>query len=113
MQPRIYKLKEQEWVATRKDLTTGVFGKSIVPGELTEVKIVLTRVKPGGEFSSHIDPYHHVFFIVEGRGEGWLGEKTYEIEPGLVVEVPAGEQHGYKNSGEVDLILITVNIPKS
>jgi len=110
---RAYELKELEWKALRKDLTKGVFGKALIPGELTDVKIALTRVEAGGEFTLHKDPYHHVFYFISGRGEGWLGDETYEIKPGLVVEVPAGEMHGYKNTGEEDLVLLTVNIPLS
>lgn len=111
IQKRIYDLKEREWVITRKNLTKKIFGKSLIPEKLTDVKIVLTRVESGGEFSLHKDSYHHVFYFIEGQGEGWLGDKTYDIKPGRVVEVPAGESHGYKNTAEEDLILITINIP--
>jgi len=113
LQKRAYKLKELEWTALRNDLTKGVFGKSLIPRELTDVKIVLTRVKPGGEFTIHKDPYHHVFYFIEGQGKVWLGDVSYKINPDLVVEVPAGEFHGYKNTGEEDLLLLTVNIPIS
>ena len=111
IQKRFYELKELEWKTTRKDLTKDVFGKSLLPEESTNVKIVLTKVEPGGEFALHKDPYHHVFYFIEGRGVGWLGAETYEIKPDLVVEVPAGEQHGYKNTGKENIVLLTVNIP--
>ena len=110
---RIYKLDEKEWAATRKDLTKEVYGKSLIPEDLTNNKIVLTKVNPGGEFTLHKDPYHHIFYFLSGKGEGKLGEETYQIKPNLVVEVPAGEIHGYKNTGETDLLLLTVNIPIS
>ncbi|MFQ5821029.1 MAG: cupin domain-containing protein [Candidatus Heimdallarchaeota archaeon] len=113
LQKRVYNLNKLEWKALRKDLTIGVSSKSLIPEELTDVKIVLTRVEPGGEFTIHQDPYHHVFYFIEGRGEGQLGDVFYEINSGLVVEVPAGELHGYKNTGEKDLLLFTVNIPIS
>ncbi len=110
-QKRVYELEELEWKASCKGLTKGVFRKSLVPRELTDVKIVLTKVEPGGKFSPHKDPYHHVFYFIKGQGEGQLRDGSYEIKPNLVVEVPAGELHGYKNIGEEDLLLITVNIP--
>lgn len=113
LQKRVYNLNKLEWKALRKDLTNGVFSKSLIPEELTDVKIVLTRVEPGGEFTIHQDPYHHIFYFIEGRGEGRLGDVFYEINSGLVVEVPAGELHGYKNTSEEDLLLFTVNIPIS
>ncbi|MFQ6126280.1 MAG: cupin domain-containing protein [Candidatus Heimdallarchaeota archaeon] len=111
LQKRTYKLKDLEWTALRKDLTKGIFGKSLIPGELTNVKIMLTRVVPGGEFTIHKDPYHHVFYFIEGQGKGWLGDVSYKINPDLVVEVPAGELHGYKNTGVKDLLFLTINIP--
>lgn len=110
-QKRVYELEELDWKAPRKDLTKGVFERSLVPRELTDVKIVLTRVEPGGIFSPHKDPYHHVFYFIKGHGEGQLRDESYEIKPNLMVEIPAGELHGYKNTGEEDLLLITVNIP--
>ena len=61
IQTRIYELGEKEWTITRQDLTKRIFGKSLIPEEWTQVKLVLTKVEPGGEFSLHKDSYHHVF----------------------------------------------------
>lgn len=110
---RIYDLHGEEWKAVRGDLTKRVFGKSLIPRNLGEIQIVWTKVEPNGEFPRHKDPYHHVFYFLKGQGEGWLGNETYEIKPGTVVEIPAGELHGYKNTGENDITLLTVNIPIS
>lgn len=110
-QKRLYELNELEWNVLRENLTEKVFGKSLIPQELTDVKIVLTKVEPGGEFPRHKDPYHHVFCFIKGKGEGWLGNETYSIRPETMVDVPAGVLHGYKNTGKSNLILLTVNIP--
>ena len=107
-----YLIDEKEWKQTRQNLTSKVFGKSIIPQEWSEVKMVITKVEPGGEFPSHIDKYHHIFFYLEGTGIGWIEDKEYEIKPNLVVEVPAGKKHGYKNNSSKELKLITLNIPK-
>ena len=110
---RIYKLDEKEWKPTRENLTVNVFGISLIPAEWTNHKFVLTKVNPGGEFSMHTDPYHHVFYFLKGQGIGWIGDETYEITPDLIVEVQSGESHGYKNIGAEDLVLLTINIPKT
>ncbi len=110
---RIYMLDEKEWKPTREDLTEKVSGISLIPTEWTNHKFVLTKVEPGGEFSNHTDPYHHVFYYINGQGIGWIGDQTYEIKPDLIVEVPSGMVHGYKNNGAEDLILLTMNIPKT
>lgn len=108
---RLIDLAELPWQAIRPELTSAVFGKSLLSPELTAVKAVLTRVAPGGEFNSHRDAYHHLLYFLEGEGEGWLGEERYLIRPGLAVEVPAGVEHGYRNGGQGDLLLLTLNIP--
>ncbi len=110
---RIYQLDEKEWKPTREDLTENVFGISLIPDKWTTHKIVLTKVNPGGEFSMHTDPYHHVFYFLKGKGIGWIEDQTYEIRPELIVEVPSGMLHGYKNVGAKDLILLTINLPKT
>ncbi|MHA2500828.1 MAG: cupin domain-containing protein [Candidatus Hodarchaeales archaeon] len=110
-QKRLYELSDLEWKVLRENLTEKVFGKSLIPQDLTNVKIILTKVEPGGEFSLHKDPYHHVFYFITGRGVGWLGNQTYPIQPETIVDVPAGVSHGYKNTGKTDLMLLTVNIP--
>jgi quercetin dioxygenase-like cupin family protein len=111
MKKCIYDLTEREWNPLRGDFTRGVFGKSLVPEGLSDVRVVLTRVAASGEFPGHRDPYHHVFCFLAGEGTGWLGGESYEIHPGKVVQVPAGVDHGYRNTGKEDLVLLTLNIP--
>jgi quercetin dioxygenase-like cupin family protein len=110
IQNRIYDIKEQSFTATREDLAAGVSGFSLLPQESLTSKIILTRVKSGGEFLSHRDSYHHLFYFIKGEGEISLADETYEIKPGRVVEVPAGETHGYKNTADDEMLLLTINI---
>ncbi|MFX0113005.1 MAG: cupin domain-containing protein [Candidatus Hodarchaeota archaeon] len=113
IQKRVYRLNEMSWEILRKDFAKKVFGKTLIPEELTDIKVVLTKVEPGGAFSLHKDPYYHILYFIEGEGEGWLEDETYQIKPGTVVNVPAGVSHGYKNMGEENLLLLTMNIPTS
>ncbi len=108
----MYYITDKEWKETRPKDTINVFGKSLIPQEWSDVKMVLTKVETQGEFSTHIDDYHHVFYYLEGSGIGWIDDEEYEIKPGLVVEVPAGKRHGYRNTGSQELMLITLNILK-
>lgn len=110
IQNRVYDIKEQSFTATREDLTAGVSGFSLLPQESLISKIILTRVKPGGEFLSHRDSYHHLFYFIKGEGEISLAGENYEIKPGRVVEIPAGEIHGYKNTADDEMLLLTINI---
>ncbi|MHA1960304.1 MAG: cupin domain-containing protein [Candidatus Thorarchaeota archaeon] len=111
MRKQVYDIEEQDFKATRQSVTEGVSGVSLIPKGLTNVKVTLTQVHPGGKFSSHRDEYDHVFYFIDGNGKGWIGEETYDIRPHRIVEVPAGELHGYENTSEKTMLLITVNIP--
>ncbi|MHA2384979.1 MAG: cupin domain-containing protein [Candidatus Thorarchaeota archaeon] len=97
------------WESTRPDVATGVLGSKVVPKGADIHTVTLTRVEPKGEFSVHADDYNHVFLFLEGRGEGRLGDDFYEIRPGLIVRVPAGQPHGYRNTNDSDLVLLTIN----
>ena len=97
-----------EWQPVRPDVARGVEGKTLLAGE---VKIVLTRVMPGGGFSEHRDDYGHLFYFLDGKGVVHVGEEQFEARPGLSVQVAAGEPHAYRNTGVEEMILISVNVP--
>ena len=107
----IKNLDDLDWKETRSDITTRVYGKSLLPKDWTKVKMTITKVEPGGKFPIHKDNYHHVFYFISGSGKGILEKEEYQIKPEMIVEVPAGKEHGYENTGNDDLILITVNLP--
>ncbi len=86
----------------RKSLSTAVFPSGF--------RASLTLAKPGAEFPDHIDPYGHIFYILEGQGEAWVDGQTFLLKKGTALTVPAGEKHGYRNPGNEDLLLITLNI---
>jgi mannose-6-phosphate isomerase-like protein (cupin superfamily) len=110
MRHRHYDLETIPWSPVRPTLTRGIEGKDLLPEGMSAQKAVWTRVSPQGEFPPHCDSYHHVLLVLEGRGEGSVGEEIFPLQPGAVVEIPAGERHSYRNTGEGDLLLITLNI---
>ena len=109
-QTRVYDIEKSDFNTTRREITTGVSGYSLLPQDSLVSKLILTRVQPGGVFHKHRDSYHHLFYFIKGEGEIILSDETYEIKPGRVVEVPAGETHGYKNTAEDEMLLLTINI---
>jgi quercetin dioxygenase-like cupin family protein len=108
---RVYHLEASDWKRIRQELTKGIVGKALVPKGTKDIDVTVTRVEPGGEFSLHVDPYHHVFYIFQGEGEVLLGEDVHPLGPQTVVDVPAGEVHAYRNKGDMEMILLTLNIP--
>lgn len=96
------------WQPVRPEITQGVSGKVLLAGP---TRAVLTRVSPGGHFSPHQDSYAHLFYILAGHGEVTAGDTRRAIGPGSVVRIDAGEEHGYENTGEDELLLISLNLP--
>ncbi len=103
---RSFSTENLEWKPVRPDITRGVQGKTLLEGA---TKIVLTRVGPGGRFAPHRDEYGHLFYFLSGRGKVLVEQREFEAVPGLIIEISAGEEHAYENSGKDDLILISVN----
>ena len=73
-------------------------------------KASLTLARPGGVFPEHMDPYSHIFYILDGEGEASVEGQTIPLKKGNALTVEAGKKHGYRNSGPTDLVLITLNI---
>ncbi len=105
---KIFGTDSLEWQPVRPDVTREVYGKTLLEGGM---KIVLTRVAPGGIFAPHRDPYGHLFYFLAGCGTVRVGDRETEAGPGLVVRVAPGELHSYENTGADDLTLISVNVP--
>jgi mannose-6-phosphate isomerase-like protein (cupin superfamily) len=104
----LFDLSTIAWKPVRPEITTGVFGRLMLDGN---VKAVLTRVEPGGKFTMHADSYAHLFYFLAGEGTVWIGDKQSPVRTGTVVQVDAGEMHAYENAGKQDLILLSMNIP--
>jgi quercetin dioxygenase-like cupin family protein len=99
-----------DWAPVRPDVAHGVYGKPLLD---EGIKIVHTRVEPGGEFSPHQDRYAHLLYFLSGTGLVGAGEQRFHAKAGLVVRISAGEVHFYRNTGKEDLILISLNIPEA
>lgn len=97
-----------EWELLRPDVARGVYGKTLLADG---TKLVMTRVAVGGKFAVHRDNYSHLFYFLSGTGLVWVEGQQFKIVPGLVVRVPAGELHAYENTGNQDLMLISMNLP--
>jgi mannose-6-phosphate isomerase-like protein (cupin superfamily) len=64
-----------DWQPVRPQLTRGVFGKTIFDGD---VKVVLSRVEPGGKFAVHRDDYAHVFYFLSGVGTVTVADSRFD-----------------------------------
>lgn len=97
-----------EWEPVRPEVTHDIFGRTLMADG---VKVVLTRVAPGGEFRTHRDQYGHLFYFLSGEGIVRVNDQEVKAKPGLIVRVLPGEAHAYANIGTEDLTLISLNLP--
>lgn len=104
----LFDLSTLEWKPVRPEIASGVTGKAMLDGGL---KVVLTRVAPGGRFPMHVDGYGHLFYFLSGEGTVWVGGEQCEARAGVVARVEAGQAHAYENTGKDDLVLVSLNLP--
>jgi quercetin dioxygenase-like cupin family protein len=103
----VFDVTSRDWQPVRPDVARGVFGKTLRDGK---VKVVLTRVAPGGTFARHRDSYAHLFYFLSGEGTLWVDEQTFAARAGIVAQIEAGQEHAYTNTGSDDLVLLSLNI---
>jgi mannose-6-phosphate isomerase-like protein (cupin superfamily) len=60
-------------------------------------------VAPGVGAPTHAHPVEEVLTVREGEAEMWIDEVRVTVSAGQSLIVPAGRQHGFRNSGNVTL----------
>ena len=110
--PGLIHLDEVPWEPfggqTKEVFRKSLSARALPPG----FRAVLTMVKPGGEFPEHVDPYSHIFYVLEGEGKAWFDGQTVPLRKGISLTIAAGQRHGYRNATRADLFFITLNIPE-
>ena len=66
------------------------------------------ELKPGGQIGIHGHPQEHEIYILAGKGEVFSDSERIEINANDVLYVPPEEKHGYKNTGDENLIFLCV-----
>jgi mannose-6-phosphate isomerase-like protein (cupin superfamily) len=65
-------------------------------------------VAPGNGAPTHSHPVEEVLTVREGEAEMWIDEARVTVSAGQSLIVPAGRNHGFRNSGNVTLHLHAV-----
>ena len=82
---------------------------------LTTDKFVFNTffLKPRQVLKLHKHPAtDELFYIIEGRGQFTVGDNQVMVDSGSAVYGPATVPHGMVNSGDKDLVMISVQAPK-
>ena len=74
-----------------------------------DASLFVTRTPPGRAVELHTHPYAEVFVLLEGRGRWTVGEQVIQLEPEQLVVVPPDIRHGFRNTGETPLLVISLH----
>jgi mannose-6-phosphate isomerase-like protein (cupin superfamily) len=74
-----------------------------------DVSIFVTRTPPGRAVELHVHPYAETFLLLAGRGRWSRGEETVELGPEGMLVVPPDTPHGFRNVGDVPLLVVSVH----
>ena len=86
----------------------GVIGKQILKQGNTEY--VYLSFEPGCETAAHIQDILMTFYLSNGDATVIIEEETFELTKGQLIEIPAGKNRQWKNSGSEILELFVVKI---
>lgn len=70
------------------------------------ITIFVVRTPPGG---LHVHPHSETFLLLEGNGRWTAGDSVVDLEPDQVLVVPRDTPHGFRNTGDVPLLLVSVH----
>ena len=74
------------------------------------VCLLFVEAPPGRGPSLHRHPYVEILITQEGHATLLLGDEQREVGPGEIVVVPAGQWHGFVNSGDGPLRQIDLHL---
>lgn len=74
-------------------------------------QVVLMSVKPGEDIGLETHQVDQILVFVQGTGVALVGGEEKQISAGDMVDVPAGAEHNFTNTGTEDLKLYTVYAP--
>jgi quercetin dioxygenase-like cupin family protein len=73
------------------------------------VSMFIVRTPPGKGVDLHTHPYSKTFLLLEGRGRWTAGDTVVELEPNQILVVPPDTQHGFRNTGDAPMLLVSVH----
>lgn len=72
-------------------------------------KVIWCAIHPGGSIGEHAHPTSvDVNYVLSGTGLATCDGAEEELRPGVCHICPQGSTHGIANTGEKDLVLLTV-----
>ena len=73
------------------------------------ITIFVVRTPPGRSVEMHVHPYSETFLLLEGDGRWTADDDVIELEPEQMLVVPPETPHGFRNVGDVPLLVVSVH----
>lgn len=74
------------------------------------ISVYLLNAPPGRGPGPHRHPYDEVQFVREGRGAYIVNGQEFEVGPGDILVIKAGEIHGFRAIGDTPLVQVDVHL---
>jgi mannose-6-phosphate isomerase-like protein (cupin superfamily) len=74
-----------------------------------DISVFVVRTPPGKFVELHVHPYSETFVLLEGRGRWTAGDEVTELSPDQILAVPPETPHGFRNVGDVPLLVVSVH----
>jgi len=74
------------------------------------ISVYLLNAPPGRGPGPHRHPYDEVQFVREGRGAYTVDGRQFEVGPGDILVIKAGEVHSFRAIGETNLVQVDVHL---
>jgi mannose-6-phosphate isomerase-like protein (cupin superfamily) len=73
------------------------------------ISVFVVRTPPGKGVDLHVHPYSETFVLLGGSGRWTAGEDVVELEADQMLVVPPQTPHGFRNTGEQPLLVVSVH----
>jgi len=83
-----------------RHLVSGAIGAGLYVGE--------QRMPPEGVVPRHTHPVEEVLIFLAGEGIAAYGDESTTVGPGITLYIPAGEPHGFRNTGAGELRVLLI-----
>ncbi|MFC2662778.1 MAG: cupin domain-containing protein [Eubacterium sp.] len=88
------------------DMTVRIFNDE-------KYRIIPTRIHPGGSIGNHRqDSGDDMNYIISGEGRAICDGKEEILKPGVVHICPQGSEHSIENTGNEDLVMLTIVVKR-
>jgi mannose-6-phosphate isomerase-like protein (cupin superfamily) len=76
--------------------------------EVPNLRLVVRKraLKPGSAIGYHEQKEDEIYYVLSGRGEMTIDDKTFEVRAGDAILTRPGSSHGLKQTGAEDLVIM-------